>query len=69
MYAHSLKGASLQIGAKRLGDVAYKLECAGRDKDMEHIPELFNQIQDEYSKLTLFLSQPNWINLAKNRGK
>jgi CheY-like chemotaxis protein/HPt (histidine-containing phosphotransfer) domain-containing protein len=69
MYAHSLKGASLQIGAKRLGDIAYKLECAGRDKDMDNIPELFNKLQDEYSKLALFLSQPNWMELAKKSQK
>ncbi|MGD9109976.1 MAG: response regulator [Phycisphaerales bacterium] len=66
MYAHSMKGASIQIGAKRLSDIALKLEHAGRDKDMEHVPEMFNELQDEYSKLTLFLSQPNWIELAKN---
>lgn len=69
MYAHSLKGASLQIGAKRLGEIAYKLECAGRDKLMDRIPNLFNELQDEYSKLTLFLSQPNWMELAKNSKK
>lgn len=65
MYAHSMKGASIQIGAKRLSDIALKLEHAGRDKDMEHVPAMFNELQDEYSKLTLFLSQPNWIELAK----
>lgn len=66
MYAHSMKGASIQIGAKKLSDIALKLEHAGRDKDMEHVPAMFNELQDEYSKLTLFLSQPNWIELAKN---
>jgi signal transduction histidine kinase/CheY-like chemotaxis protein/HPt (histidine-containing phosphotransfer) domain-containing protein len=66
MYAHSMKGASLQIGAKKLGNIALKLEHAGRDKDMEHVPAMFNELQDEYSKLTLFLSQPNWIELARN---
>lgn len=65
MYAHSLKGASLQIGANKLGDVAHQLECAGRDKLMRDIPVLFSTVQDEYGKLTLFLSQPNWMELAK----
>ena len=66
MYAHSLKGASSQIGAKRLADLAYQLECAGRDKKMVDIPLLFSSVQDEYSKLTLFLRQPNWMELAKS---
>ncbi len=69
MYAHSLKGASLQIGARRLGDIAYKLECAGRDKNMDNIPEQFNKLQDEFSKLMLFLSQPDWMELAKKAYK
>ena len=66
MYAHSLKGAALQIGAKKLADIAYQLECAGRDKNMRDVPLLFSTVQDEYSRLTLFLSQPNWLDLAKN---
>lgn len=66
MYAHSLKGAALQIGAKKLADVAYQLECAGRDKNMRDVPVLFSAVQDEYSRLTLFLSQPNWLDLARN---
>lgn len=65
MYAHSLKGASLQIGAKKLADFAYQLECAGRDKNMTDVPVLFSTVQDEYSRLTLFLSQPNWMEMAK----
>jgi signal transduction histidine kinase/DNA-binding NarL/FixJ family response regulator/HPt (histidine-containing phosphotransfer) domain-containing protein len=65
MYAHSLKGASLQIGAKKLADVAYQLECAGRDKNMRDVPLLFSAVQDEYSRLTLFLAQPNWMEMAQ----
>jgi CheY-like chemotaxis protein/HPt (histidine-containing phosphotransfer) domain-containing protein/two-component sensor histidine kinase len=68
MYAHSLKGAALQIGAKRLADVALQLECAGRDKNMLDVPVLFSTVQDEYSRLTLLLSQPNWIDIAKSSG-
>jgi len=67
MYAHSLKGACLQIGAEKLADIAYRLECAGRDKNFEHVPELFNSIQDEYGKLSLFLSQPDWMEQAKQQ--
>ena len=66
MYAHSLKGASLQIGAKKLAEFAYQLECAGRDKNMQDVPVLFNTVQDEYSRLTLFLSQPNWLEQARD---
>ncbi|MBN1795423.1 MAG: CBS domain-containing protein [Sedimentisphaerales bacterium] len=67
MYAHSLKGASSQIGAKKLADVAYQLECAGRDKKFDNVPELFNQIQDEYGKISVFLSQPDWMQQAKQQ--
>ncbi len=65
MYAHSLKGAALQIGAKKLADFAYQLECAGRDKSMRDAPVLFSAVQDEYSRLALFLSQPNWMDMAQ----
>ena len=64
LYAHSLKGAASHIGATKLSQMAYKLECAGRDKDIEQSVELFAQIQEEYEKLIAFLSQSNWIELA-----
>ena len=64
LYAHSLKGAALHIGADKLANMAYELECAGRDKDIEQSIKLFAQIQEEYEKLIAFLSQSNWIELA-----
>jgi len=67
MYAHSLKGAALQIGAKRLSEEAHKLEQAGKEKDVGAIPPLFEQVRAEYQKVVSFLSRTDWIDIAKQQ--
>jgi CheY-like chemotaxis protein/HPt (histidine-containing phosphotransfer) domain-containing protein len=67
LYAHKLKGAALTIGAKRLSETAYRLECAGQKKDTAEAASLFDDVQSEFEKLTAFLSEADWIETAKQQ--
>ena len=66
-YAHKLKGAALSIGASRLPEVAHRLECAGQEKDIATAASLFDNLQSEFEKLVSFLSEANWIEIAKQQ--
>jgi len=63
--AHGLKGAAASMGAKCLSQACYQLERAGKDGNVQVFAELFENIQTEFSSLTAFVSQDNWIDLAK----
>ncbi len=65
--AHRLKGAALTIGAGRLSEKAYRLECAAEKEDMAALAGLFDDVQDEFKKLVSFLSKSDWIETAKKQ--
>jgi len=67
LYAHRLKGAALTIGAIRLSEKSFGLECAADDGDMVTSASLFDEVRAEFEKLALFLSQPDWIEKAKQQ--
>jgi HPt (histidine-containing phosphotransfer) domain-containing protein len=67
LYAHSLKGAAMTIGACRLSQSAYRLECAARQQDMQTVRSLFEEVKSEFTKVKSFLSRDNWIDLAKKQ--
>jgi signal transduction histidine kinase/DNA-binding response OmpR family regulator len=67
LYAHSLKGAAVTIGARQLAQSAYQLELAAQKQDKGAFDKLFNEVQNEFQKVKSFLSQPDWIRLAKNQ--
>ena len=64
-YAHAIKGAARNVAANRLSDIAYQLECAGRENDLETATPLFNKLKLELETVVTFLSQPDWIEIAK----
>ena len=64
-YAHALKGATANIGAKQLSDIAYRLECAGRQENMTAASPLFDELKAESEKVVTFLSRTDWIEIAK----
>lgn len=64
-YAHALKGAAANVGVKRLSDIAYCLECAGREKNMAAATPLFDELKAESEKVVTFLSRTDWIEIAK----
>jgi len=69
LYAHKLRGAAATIGARRLSEKARCLERAGEEKDMTAAVSLFEDVQSEFEKLKLFLSEADWIETAKQQSK
>jgi HPt (histidine-containing phosphotransfer) domain-containing protein len=67
--AHAIKGASRNFRAKRLMDVAGRIERAGREGNMEMAASILGELKTEYEKVVTFLSQPDWIEIAKNQAR
>lgn len=67
LYAHKLNGTAMVIGAAQLSKAAACLERAGRKKDIQAAALLFEEVQAEFEKLTLFLAQADWIEIAKRQ--
>ncbi len=65
--AHKLKGAARHICAMQLSEGASRVERAGNEKDIDTAALLFGDIQSEFEKLMSFLSQPNWMETAKQQ--
>jgi len=63
--AHALKGAAASMGAARLAQAAYQLEDAGHAGNEALFAELLQDIQTEFEQVRLFVSQPDWIRMAK----
>ena len=49
--AHTLKGSSLNVGAKLFSDVCRKIEMAGKDNNLEGIDDMIGEM-DEIYRLT-----------------
>ena len=45
--------------------ISSQLECAGRENDLEAATPLFDKLKIELEKVMLFLSQSDWIEIAK----
>jgi len=67
LYAHRIKGATATIGAKTVSQIAAELEQAGKNEDLEIAQSLIEQVQAEVDSLLFFLTDPNWIQKAKNQ--
>jgi len=55
----------MTMGATRLSEKAYHLECAGEERDMVTAVVFLEQVKDEFEKVRLFLSKDDWIEIAK----
>jgi len=64
-YAHAIKGAGRNIGARRLSDIARRLECVGRENDVDSATILFDKLKTEFEKVVTFLSRTDWLETAK----
>ena len=64
-YAHKLKGASANVGARELAGIARRLEEAARGEMAEDIPSIFAELEPEFHRVMSFLKQPDWIQQAK----
>jgi len=55
--AHSMKSASANLGAMRVSAIFKELEGAGRNNAPELVPDLLNQLAEEYKILTPLLTK------------
>ncbi|MFT4886117.1 MAG: HPt (histidine-containing phosphotransfer) domain-containing protein [Pseudohongiellaceae bacterium] len=55
--AHSLKGSSLNLGARSLPELCSQLESCGDTDSLEDTPALFSQIENEFLRVETVLSQ------------
>lgn len=56
--AHTIKGSSANIGARRLTDTAFEMEMTGKDGDIESARALMKKLEKEFEKLRRTLSYP-----------
>lgn len=63
---HALKSNSYGIGADRLGDLAYKLELAGKENDEAFIRENHDSMMKAYKQILTELKKDPRINSAEN---
>jgi signal transduction histidine kinase/DNA-binding NarL/FixJ family response regulator/HPt (histidine-containing phosphotransfer) domain-containing protein len=52
--AHTVKGASANVGAVGLADIAYTLEKIGREGALEDAPKLRSELTEEYGRVRAF---------------
>jgi signal transduction histidine kinase/HPt (histidine-containing phosphotransfer) domain-containing protein len=67
LYAHAIKGAAANIGAIRLSEIAQRLEYKTVEKDLSDAKELLQSLMLEFDMLEVFVSNPNWIEIAKQQ--
>lgn len=60
--AHQLKGGSGSIGAIKLSDLAFQIEKAGKTGETDTIPELVNQLREEYKAVEIELKSLKFNN-------
>lgn len=65
LYAHRLKGIAMTIGANRLSELAYSIEHAGGEKDVDTVEKAFEDVKIEFEKVRAFLARDDWMELAK----
>jgi CheY-like chemotaxis protein/HPt (histidine-containing phosphotransfer) domain-containing protein len=64
-HAHAIKGAGRNLGVIKLSQVAMQLETMARQGDLSKSEELLKEIIFEFDRLIKFVSQPDWVEIAK----
>jgi len=67
LYAHGLKGAGLNLGVEALAEAAKRLEHQAAAGDLSSAGELLNTIRAEFARFEAFVSQPDWVQIAKRQ--
>ncbi|MHC5076664.1 MAG: response regulator [Planctomycetota bacterium] len=63
--AHSIKGASANIGAIKISEAALKIEKKDLNKDLAGAKKLLKLICTEFKRLESIVSDPGWIDVVK----
>jgi PAS domain S-box-containing protein len=64
-HAHAIKGAGRNLGVVQLSKVTLQLETMARQGDLSKAEELLKNIIFEFDRLEKFVSQPDWVEIAK----
>jgi PAS domain S-box-containing protein len=64
-HAHAIKGAGRNLGVVQLSKAAMQLETMAREGDLSKKEELLKSIIFEFDRLEKFVSQPDWVEIAK----
>ena len=68
-YAHAIKGSAANLGAKRLSELALRLEHMASQGDLSQARQLTEAMETEFQRFEAFVSQPNWMEIAKERSE
>jgi CheY-like chemotaxis protein/HPt (histidine-containing phosphotransfer) domain-containing protein/anti-sigma regulatory factor (Ser/Thr protein kinase) len=64
-FAHAIKGASANVGVKRISDLALKIEKKVSKSQLPQTKKLFELIKMEFERLESLVSNPDWFDIAK----
>lgn len=67
LYAHAIKGSNANLGAERLSEAAKSLEHLAAAGDLSRAEELLQEIRTQFERLETFVSQPDWVEKAKQQ--
>ena len=64
-HAHAIKGMGRNLGVTQLSRVTLQLETMARQGDLSKTEELLKSILFEFDRVEKFISQPDWVEIAK----
>ncbi len=67
LYAHAIKGSTANTGATKVSQIAHQLERMASKQDLSEARELLKNIKTEFEKLESFVSNPDWMQIAKEQ--
>jgi len=60
--AHSLMGASGNLGLSRVYELAFEIVKMGKTKNIEGIDKIYQELEAELKRFKEFVSRPGWEN-------
>jgi CheY-like chemotaxis protein len=64
-HAHTIMGAAASVGAGRVSQAARRLEKMALREDLSNAAEILEDVRAEFDRFESFVSNPNWIEIAK----
>ncbi len=58
--AHSLKGASGNLGLMRIYELSFEIEKMGKEAKLEGVEKIYEELKKELNRFKEFVSQPGW---------
>ena len=58
--AHSLKGASGNLGLSHVYELAFEIEKMGKAENIEGIDKIYQELEEELERFKEFVSRPGW---------